>query len=353
MKKLISIILCLTLCLSLFCGCDIKSEIAKRGLMNPAQSEADTEPDNIPSGGELSEPPLDNYSEMPEPPETPMDNFGEIHDPPETPVDGFGEVPEDADISDNSHLENTGRVIVLDPGHGKSSLLMSQQEKIDSGYTYVEGKGWGEWRHFKSGTMWQDCNGSGCSGRAPKNGGCWYSIGAGDRDIEPDLNYNNAINAKKYLEQKGYTVRLTRGQNDNPSITERIKKCYPGGNTSLEPDVLAYVCIHSNAGGGKGSCYISLSGLYDQSGIPQNYIGISNSLGETINNCITSSTSISKYGNGIYTGYPELVLFCKSPVPVAYLEIGFFDNPSDLNILRSESDGIGKAIAEGIDMYYN
>ena len=243
------------------------------------------------------------------------------------------------------------KVIVIDPGHGKPSSLMTDQEKIDSGYTFLEGKGWGEWRHFKSGTMWQDCQGSGCSGRAPQNGGCWYSIKSSDRDVEPDLNYNNALSAKKYLEEMGYTVRITRGQDESPSITKRLKKCYPNEDITLEPDAAAYVCLHSNAGGGSGSCYISLSGLYDQSAITENYIEEGNKLGKIINDFIVAKTSMPKWGSGEYTGYPELVMFCKSPVPVAYLEIGFYDNESDLSVLKNESDMIGKAIAEGIASY--
>ena len=38
------------------------------------------------------------------------------------------------------------------------------------------------------------------------------------------------------------------------------------------------------------------------------------------------------------------------PVPIAYMEIGFYDS-SDLSILQSSSDEIGKAIAEGVDEY--
>lgn len=255
-------------------------------------------------------------------------------------------------IIDNSEFTSKKVIIVLDPGHGKSSAHLSEQDKINSGYSYVSGRGWGEWRHFKSGTMWQDCEGEGCSGRAPINGGCWYPISAGYRDIEPELNYSNAISTKKYLEQMGYIVRLTRGPDDFPSISQRIKSCYPNGDTTLAPDATAYVCIHSNAGGGRGSCYISLSGIYDQNGIPENYVDIGNALGKSINDSIVRNTSMTMCGNGVYNSYPELVLFCKSPVPVAYLEIGFYDNSSDLDILRNESDMIGKAIAEGIDAYY-
>ena len=46
-----------------------------------------------------------------------------------------------------------------------------------------------------------------------------------------------------------------------------------------------------------------------------------------------------------------MIAFCKSPVTCGYIEIGFFDNTSDLNILRSETDKIGQSIAEGIDDY--
>ena len=45
-----------------------------------------------------------------------------------------------------------------------------------------------------------------------------------------------------------------------------------------------------------------------------------------------------------------MILFNKCPVPIAYMEIGFYDS-SDLSILQSSSDEIGKAIAEGVDEY--
>ena len=158
--------------------------------------------------------------------------------------------------------------------------------------------------------------------------------------------------AKKYLEQMGYTVRMARSSNDeNPSITKRIASCYPNSDTSKAPDADAYICIHSNAGGGRGSCYISLSGTYDQSGIPADYVTAGNELGKTINDCIVANTSLSAAAGGRYDALPELILFCKSPVLTAYLEIGFYDNASDLNILRTESDMIGKSIAQGIDTY--
>lgn len=249
---------------------------------------------------------------------------------------------------------HSSKIIVIDPGHGKSSSDMSSDEKKASGWIYNESRGqWGEWRHWKSGTVWNDCNGSGCSGRVTSNGSCWYPIGNGDRDKEPDINLKNSLAAKKYLEEMGYTVRMTRTSNEeNPSITERIKNCYPNKDTSASPDALAYVCIHSNAGGGSGSSYIELDGIYDQAGIPSNYAEAGNALGKKINDRIVAQTSLSAYGNGCYNGSPELILFCKSPVICGYMEIGFFDNDSDLNILHSESDAIGKAIADGINDYF-
>ncbi|HIW56663.1 MAG TPA: N-acetylmuramoyl-L-alanine amidase [Firmicutes bacterium] len=246
------------------------------------------------------------------------------------------------------------KIIVLDPGHGLSSSSASDEQKLADGWIYNPSRGgWGEWRHWKSGTTWVDCEGSGCSGRVPSGGSCWYPIENGDRDVEPELNLNNTLSAQKYLEEMGYEVRLTRTSNsENPSMTQRLKYCYPDLDTTRDPDADAFVCIHSNAGGGRGSCYISLSGLYDQAGISDTYVSDGNELGKYINDRIVSSTSMGISGSGAYDGFPTTILFCKSPVTIAYLEIGFFDNQSDLNILKTESDSIGKAIAEGINDYF-
>ena len=151
----------------------------------------------------------------------------------------------------------------------------------------------------------------------------------------------------------GYIVRLTRTTNEeNPSMTQRLTYCYPNQDITKSPDADLFVCLHSNAGGGKGSYYIALSGSYDQAGIPKDYIQQGNLLGNYINQQIISDTSLRANQNGVYTGYPELILFCKSPIPIAYLEIGFFDNPEDLKILQTESDKIGWAIAKGILLYW-
>lgn len=255
---------------------------------------------------------------------------------------------------DTSKKKSGKGVVVLDPGHGVSTGTLSDEQKRANGWVYNSAKGgWGEWRHFKSGTMWQDCMGSGCSGRAPKNGGCWYPIGAGDRDTEPEINMNNALAAKKYLEQMGYEVRLTRDSGNHPSMTQRLEYCYPNRDITKQPDADVFVCIHSNAGGGRGSYYIALSGLYDQAGVSSNYISSGNALGKCINDRIVANTDLSAASGGRYDGYPELVLFCKSPITIAYMEIGFFDNASDLAILKSSSDAIGKAIAEGVNDYMN
>lgn len=248
------------------------------------------------------------------------------------------------------------KIVVLDPGHGKSSSLMSDEEKSAEMWVNDPEKGWGEWRHWKSGTTWIDCEGTDCTGRAPSNGSCWYKMSNGDRATEPEINLNNTLSAKKYLEEMGYEVRLTRTTNDeNPSMTKRLIYCYKNQDTSSQPDADIFVCIHSNAGGGRGSAYMSLSGEYDQAGTlsAEKYIQESNKLGSLINNRIVTETSMPAWSGGKYDGFPTTILFCKSPIPMAYLEIGFFDNSSDLDILQTEYDAIGKAIANGIDDYFN
>ncbi len=238
--------------------------------------------------------------------------------------------------------------VVLDPGHGKSSWLMNDEEKSAEGYSYYNGK-WGEWRHWKNGTANQDCRGSGCN----HDHSCFYSIGNGDRDTEPDINLQNALYAKWYLENElGYNVRMTRTTNEqNPSFSKRVSYCYPDNNMEAEPDASCYICIHSNAGGGRGTSYISLSGNYTQKWIKNNYIAESNRLGDYINRKIVAQTSLGNHGSGSINGEGYLILFNKCPVAAGYLEIGFFDNKSDLSILNSQHNEIGRAIAYGINEF--
>lgn len=70
-------------------------------------------------------------------------------------------------------------------------------------------------------------------------------------------------------------------------------------------------------------------------------------MGNIINQKVAAVTGLSQ-NSPINT--PYLILFNKCPVPIAYMEIGFYDS-SDLSILQSSGDEIGKAIAEGIDEF--
>ncbi len=246
------------------------------------------------------------------------------------------------------------KVIVLDAGHGKPSSQMTAEEKSQSGWVQNSSGQWGEWRHYKTGSANENCEGTGCSGRATPAGSCWYPIEATDRNVEPDINLQNAMVAKRHLEARGYTVRLTRTTNDeNPSMTKRLSYCYPDNDMTQEPDALAFICIHSNATGGtaRGTAYITASGYYDQKWIKNTYADDCNRLGKKINDKIINSSSLGIHGNGEIRFKPELVVFCKAPVTCAYLEIGFFDNASDSEILNTESEDIGKAIAEGVDEF--
>lgn len=258
---------------------------------------------------------------------------------------------EKQEVSGNTDIKNTAsiagkKIIVLDPGHGKDSGSMSGDEKINSGYLYNSANGsWGEWRHFKNGTWGQECAGSECVG-----GSCWYPMGNGDREIEPEITLAHALAAKKYLEQMGYIVRMTRTSNsENPSFTQRAKKAFANGDSGNAPDAECIVCIHANSSPGvTGSAYVGLGSGYQQKYISTDYAQQSENLAKIINDRIVKQTSLSQHGSGRIDGQPNLILFHKSPVPVAYMEIGFYDTPSDLSILKSESDKIGRAIAEGV-----
>ena len=254
---------------------------------------------------------------------------------------------EDLPMAEYAPLENdydSKLTIVLDPGHGKDSGAMSDDEKISAGYDYYNGS-WGEWRHWKNGTMGVDCHGEDCN----HYGTCFYSMGNGDRDTEPEINMRNALAAKEKLEEMGYNVRLTRySNNENPSFKNRVACCFPANDLSAEPDAACYVCIHSNAGGGRGSAKIAAEGDYTQAWIDNMYINNSNLLGDYINDRIVNETSLGKYSGGTIEGLGYMILFNKCPVPAGYLEIGFYDS-ADLSIINSEYESIGTAIAEGIN----
>lgn len=234
--------------------------------------------------------------------------------------------------------------VFLDAGHGKPSGEMTAEEKEKYGWVKNSKGSYGEWRHWRGGEYGTDC----CEydGETHQQGGCWYPIVNGDRNIEPDINLQNCLSAQEYLEKMGYNVILSRKTNEeNPSITKRI-------SDAADADASLYICVHSNAGGGRGTAYISMSkedGFYAANDV--NRAVQSNILGKTINDKIAENTSLSIHGSGCIDFEPYLILFHKSPIPCAYLEIGFFDNGSDLSILQNERDKIGKSIAEGIDEY--
>lgn len=250
--------------------------------------------------------------------------------------------------TNTGQVSNSSRIIVLDAGHG------TEGPSEASGWIN-NGSEWGEWRHFKEGTYGQNCNG--CNQPGTSQYGCWYPYSAGTRpEIEPTLTWKMTTAAQKYLQSKDYTVRLTKSSMaEDPSMTKRATYCFPGNDITKNPDAEIFVCIHSNAGGGTGSCYMNLdtsSGHYKQGYIPADYAARGNALGKSINDAIVSQTSLGAYSNGVFNGNENVILFHKNPVTTAYLEIGFYDDGSpDLPILQSESDKIGQAIADGIDSY--
>lgn len=258
-----------------------------------------------------------------------------------------GRRPDIVKPSDGEQLTSYDTVkatVFLDPGHGKASGLMSDEEKTEYGWTTDKNGIWGEWRHWRNGKYGADCiSDDGVS----QSGECFYPIENGDRDEEPDINMQNCLAAKEQLEQMGYKVVLSRESNyENPSVTKRI-------NNAVISGADLYVCVHSNAGGGSGTAYISLSeksGYYTQHPDGE-YAKQGNILGKIINGKITEMTSLQTHGSGEIENEEYLILFHKSPMICAYLEIGFFDNENDLKILNEEYDKIGCAIAQGVDEY--
>ena len=237
---------------------------------------------------------------------------------------------------------STGKKVFIDPGHGPSTFNDAQMTA--AGYSKNSSGKWGEWRHYDgSGKVGTNCNN--CKKDASHN--CWYPFANALRDKEPELTYAIATELSTILQSRGYEVAMSRNASEHPSIGKRAKDAHDFG-ASIQ------VCIHCNAGGGSGIAYCSPAG----GGYGTNSYKLSDwqtkslDLNKKILNGIKAKTTFSLYNSGVINNYGYLILYEKASCPTAYLEIGFYDNASDLSKLQNEKNKIAEGIADGIDAYF-
>lgn len=132
-----------------------------------------------------------------------------------------------------------------------------------------------------------------------------------------------AVAAEKYLKSAGFEVkRAPTGQNMYTSISE---------SNIWGADL--HICIHTNAGGGKGCEVYTYAGTK-----------VRNKWAEPIYNCIAALTPSSD--RGLKTAnYAELK---GTKCPAVYCECEFHDNAERAKWIIEHTDELGKAIATGV-----
>jgi N-acetylmuramoyl-L-alanine amidase len=132
-----------------------------------------------------------------------------------------------------------------------------------------------------------------------------------------------AIACETYLKASGFTVkRAAQGQNMYTSIEE---------SNTWGADL--HICIHTNAGGGKGCEVYTYAGTKTV-----------NKWAEPIYNCIAAITESSD--RGLKTAnFAELK---GTKCPCVYCECEFHDNVTTAKWIIEHTDDLGKAIATGV-----
>ena len=153
----------------------------------------------------------------------------------------------------------------------------------------------------------------------------WSNIVADKAHSEAHHCKQIAEAAHKYLKANGYTVKV--GDNSKQgTYTKRVTE-----SNNWEADV--HVCIHTNAGGGKGTEVICYSGSKN------------NKYVKAVYNRVAKLTPTPDRGIRTNNGLYEIK---HTSAPCVYVECEFHDNKTTENWIDSNIDALGKSIAQGI-----
>ena len=173
----------------------------------------------------------------------------------------------------------------------------------------------------------------------PGHGG-WDSGANANGMKESDLTWKIANACKDYLESRGVTVFLTRGQYEYVSVAGRVQR-------AVENNCCAIVSIHINAGGGRGAEVESTnSSSYNQdlyyAGQSLSALVLSGlkSTGLTIHGAgiITRDWDSSYYEDGSVADYYGITRYArKAGILGVIIEHGFIDGTSDAAKLSNDN----------------
>ena len=133
--------------------------------------------------------------------------------------------------------------------------------------------------------------------------------------------------AEKYLKLNGYEAKI----GDNTTEKSYTSRVAESNNWSAN----LHVCIHTNAGGGKGTLVMCYPGYKENTFVKNVYHCLDNLVPTT--------------GKGIIEK-TDLYEINKTKAVCVYCECEFHDSAETENWIDANVDGIGKAIAKGICM---
>ena len=131
--------------------------------------------------------------------------------------------------------------------------------------------------------------------------------------------------AEKYLKANGYTVKVGDNSKEG-SYVDRVRE-------SNEWGADLHTCIHTNAGGGKGTLMLAHPSSVNNKYVKNIYKRVA-SLTPTPDRGIQSKNNLYEINN--------------TECPCAYLEAEFHDNKTTENWIDSHVDALGQAIAQGV-----
>jgi N-acetylmuramoyl-L-alanine amidase len=238
-------------------------------------------------------------------------DYVEVTDPPETTEETTENAAEEDDTEDENSKEKT---IVIDPGNQLSMNASTEQVGPGSEETKI--------------------------------GASAGVTGVAQGTTEYSLNLTYALALKEELEERGYTVSITRESNDvNMTNKERAEFANASG-------AVAYVRIKMNYSTNDALTGVMAATMDSESPYNAELYEESHNLATRLLQGVCESTGATNHG--IYES-DDMTAVNWSDIPVAVIELGYLSNEEEeAKLLDADYQALViKGLADGIDLYYN